>query len=354
MGISEDKNYDFGEYVKQGEPDQAERADSWRTAIGLQAVDGLAPSRYLVETAKENIEGTLGIDEAYSRMQSYYEAKLSHDDIDEREMEADLVSARIAKMLSEKSFTFSPTQLTTIHRALFEGLIADAGSYRLYNITKKEWVLDGDTVYYADSRSIKETLSYDFDREREFDYASVDDTSAARRIASFVSGVWQIHPFPEGNTRTVAVFAIKYLKSMGYEVDNEQFEKNSWYFRNALVRANYNNRAKGVASTRKFLNMFFDNLLLGGKHELKNRCLHVAFESKPNATSAGKGAARLLEALGNEELSAREIMDKLGLSDKKSFMATYLRPALTDELIERTIPDKPTSRMQKYRKTKKN
>ena len=350
MGIAEDRSYDFGEYIRQGEASKAERADAWRTAIGLQAVDGLAPSGYLIETAKEHIEGGIGIDEAYARMQSYYEERASRDDVDAGEMEADLVSSRIAKTLSDKAFTFSPVQLKVIHRFLFEGLLGDAGEYRSYNVTKREWVLDGDTVFYASCGSIADTLRYDFEREAEFDYASADNFATARRIASFISGIWQIHPFSEGNTRTAAVFAIKYLNSMGCSIDNEQFEKHSWYFRNALVRANYSNRAKGVTSTRRYLDMFFDNLLLGGKHELRNRCLHVDYEKEHAGTSLRRGPRMLVEALGDEELSARELMAKLGLSDRNSFMETYLNPALKHGLVERTIPDKPTSRMQRYRR----
>lgn len=353
MGLAEDRNYDFGEYVRQGEPDQIERADAWRTAIGLQAVDGLTPSGYLVETARKHIEGSIGIDEAHGRLRSYYEEKMSREEVDAGEMEADLVSARIAKILSEKAFTFSPVQLRTIHGTLFEGLLRHAGSYRQYNITKHEWVLGGDTVYYASFNSIEDTLRYDFERESEFEYGSVDAVAAVRRIAAFVSGIWQVHPFPEGNTRTVAVFAIKYLNSMGYSVDNEQFERHSWYFRNALVRANYSNHAAGVSSTKRYLDMFFDNLLLGGEHELRNRYLHVNYEGESSAPSMKRGVERLLDALGDEELATRELMARLELSDRSNFVNGYLKPALEGGFIERTIPDKPTSKLQRYRKARK-
>ena len=91
-----------------------------------------------------------------------------------------------------------------------------------------------------------------------------------------VFSIWQIHPFCEGNTRSTAVFAIKYLRYFGFDINNEAFAKNSWYFRNALVRANYVNYSKNVTATPLFLERFFDNLLFGAKHELHNRDMHIS------------------------------------------------------------------------------
>ena len=276
--MSEKKwQFELEEYIKQGEPGKIEKSEAWQTAIGLQAVDGLQTSKYLLETAKEHIEGNISIDEAQKRIQCYYEQRIERTEIEDATKEADIVSARIAKLLGEKSFQFSPAEWLTIHRRLFEGVFKHAGRIRTYNITKKEWVLNGDTVIYADFHSIRDTLDYDFAAEKQFSYEGVSLEVSVRHLAKFASDIWQIHPFCEGNTRATAVFMIKYMKTFGFRVNNDAFQKNSWYFRNALVRANYNNLQKGIHSTTKFLEMFFGNLLLGTNHELRNRYMHVDY-----------------------------------------------------------------------------
>ena len=283
-----DKNWQFEleEYIKQGEPGKTEKSDAWRTAIGLQAVDGLKTSDYLLNTAKEHIEGNISIDEAQKRIQSYYEQRTERTEIEDATKEADIVSARIAKLLGEKSFQFSPAEWLTIHRRLFEGVFKHAGQVRQYNITKKEWVLNGDTVIYADFTSIRDTLDYDFATEKQFSYEGLSVEESVKHLAKFASDIWQIHPFCEGNTRATAVFMIKYMKTFGFRANNDAFQKNSWYFRNALVRANYNNLQKGIHSTTKFLEMFFGNLLLETNYELKNRYMHVDYVDSEKSQSA--------------------------------------------------------------------
>jgi len=283
-----DKNWQFEleEYIKQGEPDKAEKSEAWQTAIGLQAVDGLNTSDYLLDTAKEHIEGKITIDEAQKRIHSYYEQRSVRTETENETKEADIVSARIAKLLGEKAFQFSPAEWLSIHRRLFEGVFSHAGQIRQYNITKKEWVLNGDTVTYADWNSIKETLDYDFSTEKQFSYEGLSVDAAVNHLAKFASDIWQIHPFSEGNTRATAVFVIKYMKTFGFRVNNDAFRENSWYFRNALVRANYNDLQKGIHSTTKFLEMFFSNLLLGTNYELKNRYMHVDFMDENTSQSA--------------------------------------------------------------------
>jgi len=272
-----DWQLEFEEYIKLGEPCKIEKTEAWQTAIGLQAVDGLKTSEYLLDTAKEHIEGNITIDEAQKRIQSYYEQRTERTEVEDNTKEADIVSARIAKLLGEKSFQFSPAEWMTIHRRLFEGVFKHAGQIRQYNITKKEWVLNGDTVIYADFTSIRDTLDYDFATEKQFSYEGLSVEESVRHLAKFASDIWQIHPFCEGNTRATAVFMIKYMKTFGFRVNNDAFEKNSWYFRNALVRANYNDLQKGFHSTTKYLEMFFGNLLLGTNHKLKNRHIHVNY-----------------------------------------------------------------------------
>ena len=277
--MSAEKNWQFEleEYIKQSEPDQIEKSEAWQAAIGLQAVDGLKTSAYLLDTAKEHIEGKVSIDEAQKRIQSYYEQRTDRTEIENDTKEADIVSVRIAKLLGEKTFQFSPAEWLTIHRRLFEGVFTHAGQIRQYNITKKEWVLKGDTVTYAAWNSIKDTLDYDFATEKQFSYEGLSVERCVKHLAKFASDIWQIHPFCEGNTRATAVFMIKYMKTFGFKVNNDVFEKNSWYFRNALVRANYNDLQNGVHATTKFLELFFSNLILGTEYELKNRYMHVDY-----------------------------------------------------------------------------
>ena len=266
---------DFEEYIRQSEPHKREKGYAWQTAIGLQAVDGLKPSEYLKEKARQHIEGDITIDEVKQLVDSYYKSKVARSSSEDRTEEADKVSARITEILSENTFTFSPIEYLAIHRHLFEGIFSHAGQIRDYNIGKNEWVLKGATVLYASAGSIRETLEYDFSQEKIFDYKNLNIDEAIRHIARFVSGIWQIHAFGEGNTRTTAVFTIKYLHTFGFNFSNETFANHSWYFRNALVRANYNDLTKGVYATTEFLEKFFRNLILNEQNELKNRNLQI-------------------------------------------------------------------------------
>ena len=265
----------FDEYIRQGEPAQRERAEAWNTAIGLQAVDGLKVSDYLRETARKNIEGEISIDEARELVKQYYVKRTAHDAGDEDKEEADRVSSNISKLLQTDAFTYSVAGLAAIHRAIFEGVFKHAGHFRDYDISKKEWVLRGDSVLYGRWQDLRVTIEYDLDQERQFDYTKLSKDKTVEHIARFVSGLWQIHPFREGNTRTTALFTIKYLRMLGFTVSNELFANHSWYFRNALVRANYRNVAKGIAADESFLIRFFRNLLLGESHSLKNRYMMI-------------------------------------------------------------------------------
>lgn len=265
----------FAEYFKQTEPNKREKSYAWHTAIGLQAVDGLKPSQYLVNTAVKNIEGEISLDEARILLNQYYEERPAKEP-GNREEEADKVAVRIAQVLSEKAFTFSPSEYISIHKKLFFGIYNHAGKLRDYNITKNEWVLNGDTVLYGSAYNLRATLEYDFEVERAFSYKGLGIEEVIQHLAIFVSRLWQIHIFGEGNTRTTAVFFIKYLRMLGFDVTNDIFAKNAWYFRNALVRANYNNLKTGIHETTIYLEKFLRNLLLGEKNELHNRAMHIS------------------------------------------------------------------------------
>ena len=291
---------DFEEYIRHIDASRKDKTLAWSIAIGLQQVDGLKPSSYLYETAKKNIEGELSFDEAKNLIDSYYESRTERTQDDERTEEADKVSSRIAQILSEPSFNFSPSHLIAIHKRLFEGIFKFAGKIRDYDITKKEWVLNGDTVMYGASFELKAALDYDFEMERNFKYKGLSTDEIIKHITFFVSRLWQIHAFGDahvpqgtnvnnfysckrrgaayGNTRTTAVFTIKYLRSMGYKIDNTPFAQNSWYFRNALVRANYKNLKEGIEENPVYLECFFRNLILGENNELKNRFTHIDYD----------------------------------------------------------------------------
>ncbi|MCQ2078136.1 MAG: Fic family protein [Bacteroidaceae bacterium] len=267
---------EFDEYIRQGEPDQQEKASIWSMAIGLQQVDGLQTSEFLRQTAKRNIEGEISIEEAGQAVREYYISKGQHETVNEDEQEADSVSANITKILSSRTFNFSTQGYVSIHRRIFDGVMKHAGELRKYDITKKEWVLQGDTVLYLNWEDLRMALDYDLEQEKSFSYIGLSQDDKIAHLAKFVSGLWQIHAFPEGNTRTTAVFTILYLRSLGWPVNNDMFAKHAWYFRNALVRANYHNVQKGIDYTFTYLERFFRNLLLGEEWDLRSRYLHIA------------------------------------------------------------------------------
>ena len=267
---------EFDQYIRQGEPSQQERAAYWRTAIGLQAVDGLQTSDYLKATAIKHIEGEIDIDQARQLIKTYYQSKTTRETIDDDQQEADKVSANITKILSSVSLDFSAKGFVALHRRIFDGVLKHAGEIRHYDITKKEWVLDSDTVNYLNWEDLYRALDFDIEQERQFSYKHLSLEQQVLHISHFVSGLWQIHPFGEGNTRTTAVFTILYLRHIGFKVENDLFANNSWYFRNALVRANYKNAVKGIDYSPVYLERFFRNLLMGEQWDLRNRYLHIS------------------------------------------------------------------------------
>ena len=332
----------FDEYLRQGEPERAEKAKAWKTAIGLQQVDGLKPSDYLIETARQNIEGDITIDEVKQRIDHYYKQHSLKND-ESRTEEADKVSARITEILSENTFNFSPAEYITLHKRLFQGIYSHAGKIRDYNITKQEWVLNGETVLYASAESLKATLEYDFQQEKVFSYRGLSQREIIEHIAQFISNLWQIHIFGEGNTRTTAVFLIKYLRKLGFkEVNNDLFEEHSWYFRNALVRANYEDLSKSIHKTDKFLVTFLLNLLHQGNHELKNREMHIHTVLSVNDTvktrpdTVNDTVFNLIRQ--NNKITATEISEQLKIS--LSTAKRKLRELKEMGIIERAGSDK--------------
>ena len=376
-----DSSLDFSEYIRQEEPTKREAAYAWSTAIGLQAVDGLKTSEYLNDLARRNIEGEITIDEVDRLLKSYYESKTVRDADDDDKEEADKASKNIKRILSSDTLNFTTNGLVSLHRRIFEGVFKHAGELRHYDITKKEWVLEGDTVRYLNWEDLRGALDYDIEQERNFVYKGKSQDETVAHITRFVSGIWQIHAFPEGNTRTTAVFTILYLRSLGFDVENDLFASHSWYFRNALVRANYRNVAKGIDYTPVYLERFFRNLLLGEQWDLRNRYLHIhptqewsvqpnlatptsppitTPTSTPISTSvinlspdsklytSNINILELVRVVGNEELSIRQMMENKGLKDRKNFLEYPLEPALKERFVRRKYPDRPNHPRQKY------
>ena len=275
----------FDEYIRQGEPSQREKAGYWQTAIGLQAVDGLKVSSYLQNTACRHIEGDITIDEARELVNQYYITKTAHDANDDDKEEADRVSSNIVKVLSSPTFDFSTGGYQSVHRRVFEGVMKHAGEFRKYDITKKEWVLEGDTVLYLNWEDLRRAIDYDLEQERAYSYKGKSQDEIISHLTKFVSGLWQIHAFGEGNTRTTAVFMIKYLKTLGFKVTNDLFATHSWYFRNSLVRANYSNLQEGITETTIYLERFFRNMLLSETTQLRNRELHLDWNASKEEQS---------------------------------------------------------------------
>ena len=340
---------DFDTYIKMGEPGGKERAEAWKTAIGLQAVDGLKTSEYLNETAAKHIEGDITIDQVKDLIDTYYQSKTARTPEDDDVEEADKASANIARILNEPSFTFSLHGLTSIHKRIFTGIFKHAGVLRDYEISKKEWVLDGASVSYGFAFELQGALAHDIQRERDFNYTGMDMSEIVKHIAQFTSDIWQIHPFCEGNTRTTAVFIIKYLRSLVFNVNNTTFEKNSWYFRNALVRANYQNLQKGIYKETIHLERFFRNLLMGEDNALMNRYLHITPTSTPTSLIPGnENIKRLIEAIGENQLSVKEMLVAVGLKDRPNFIEYSLSPAMNEGYVRMLYPDSPRHPRQKY------
>ena len=362
----------FDEYIRQGEPSQRDAAYAWSTAIGLQAVDGLKTSEYLNDLARRNIEGEITIDEVGSLLDSYYESKTVREADDDDKEEADKASKNIKKILSTVTLDFSTNGLINLHRRIFNGVFKHAGELRKYDITKKEWVLDGDTVRYLNWEDLRRAIDYDIEQERAYIFKGKTQDEIVQHLSRFVSGIWQIHAFREGNTRTTAVFTILYLRSLGFDVKNDLFARHSWYFRNALVRANYKNAVKGIEYSPVYLERFFRNLLLGEQWDLRNRFLHInppaewrvqqnlaAPEQAPEQVPEQATEQDLLHAnnqliielintIGNEELSISQLMEKVGLKHRPNFIEYHLNPAISEGYIRLLYPQSPRHPRQKY------
>ena len=376
---------DFDTYIRQNEPGKKEKAYIWQTAIGLQAVDGLSTSEYLIETAKRNINGEITLDEVGRLIKSYYQSKTQREPDDDEKEEADHAAANISKILSVRTLDFTTSGYISMHRRIFDGVFKHAGKIRDYDITKKEWVLNGDTVNYLNNEDLRRALNYDIEQERQFTYKGLSTDEMIAHITRFVSGLWQIHAFGEGNTRTTAVFTIQYLRSIGFDINNDLFAKYSWYFRNALVRANYKNARLGIDYSPIYLERFFRNLLLGEQWDLRNRYLHIqaseewkeqprldkpsntgqlqdkhrtSTEQVPNKLNGviqtdNPNVEKLIIAIADQYVSVTQMMEYLSLKHRTTFLKNYLSPAIKEQYVRLLYPNSPRHPRQKYLLTTK-
>jgi fido (protein-threonine AMPylation protein) len=298
-------DFDNRPYDVEKEPTYKKKIDAWEIGFGLQAADNLKPSDYLVSLADENISGNKSYDEIIGDLKDYYS---EHQSIN-RTMEADFASVRIAEILASDSFTLSPATLINYHRRLFEGIDEfryPVGEIRKVNISKDESVLGGKTVLYSDYRDIEATLSWDFSQQKNKDYEGMTNDAIVADVTNFISGVWQIHPFREGNTRTTAVFTIKYLPTLGYDVDNEPFKKHARYFRDSLVFDN----APTAYGSKKFLKQFMENVLLSGNNQLSRKEMFLTQIKKQLSPGREKSSSFL------EEYSIDKLEDMLRRQQK--------------------------------------
>jgi len=250
-----------------------QRSRNWDAAIGLQQVDGLNPSKYLLELSQDSIANEKSYDVILEELNTFYEKRDFCDRAVIDEYECDIVSTRMAHQLEDPSFSFSPIYFKDLHKKLFHDLKGReyyAGQFRNVNITKREEILQGRTVSYGDYSSLQDYLQYDFDimakHNSSFVAAPIEEVIA--EIVRFTSNIWQAHPFREGNTRTTALFIQKYLRWQGYDINNELFKSNSKYFRNSLVLANYADMSLGIHFNTKYLTAFFSKLLVNTVEQL--------------------------------------------------------------------------------------
>ena len=286
--------------VLESNKDYEKRKEYWEIAKGLQQVDRLDTSEYLDSVIEDTVTGKYDTTEAVKRVDDYY-ANGKGEDSNE---EADKSAARITAALEKGTFKFSPITLRAIHREIFAGVLPEewVGVYRYENLGKKEDVLGGRSVHYADYSMIEDTLRYDFDEQEQVKYHLPFDDDQIRKLVRFTSNIWQTHPFREGNTRTVATFTIMRLQSMGVDIDNEPFKEHAKYFRDALVRANYSSIRDGINEDTSFLTKFFENVLKGANHDLDSldlRCPQLC--TLENALSDYKEASKTIAEANRED-----------------------------------------------------
>ncbi len=357
----------------------------WQNAMGIQAADGLSVSDYLRQTAQKHIDGIMSFDELSGLINRYYLEKNAQDASDPEKEEADKVSVNIARLLlSDTMLDLSPEGLSTLHRAVFDGVYENTGVLRDYEEYKREWVLGGDAISCTKLEALPRELEECLAKEKKYDYDSVTSDALISHLTSFVASIWRMCPFGDGNTRFTATLTLLYLHDIGINIKNDTFSNYSWYFHNALARANYRDLVKNIEEEPVYLERFFRNMLLGEQWELRNRYVHVRpaaewrVQPKGNSNpSTGqvqikketrKGKERdkentskevveeannpnilfLTVAIGEDFLSVKEIMARLHLKGRDNFLKLYLSPAIQRGLVAPLYPNAPRHPRQKY------
>ncbi len=263
------------EYVEKTQPIGYIKQLQWDMAIGLQKVDNLKPSNYLEKLLEKNVSGNLTIKQVEDELRAYYTEKEKKNKINYSELECDFVSTRIVELLNEDNFELSVAYLKYVHKLLFQDVYEFAGEFRKIDFSKREKILNNDSVAYGDFKTLTESLEYDISLEKGKNYKEMNMVEVINNIAKFSSSIWQVHPFREGNTRTTVLFIEKYIIYLGYNVDNTLFKDKSVYFRNALVRSNYFNNYLNIKEDNSYLIKFYENLLLGKNNNLHSQDLIV-------------------------------------------------------------------------------
>ena len=362
----------------------------WQTSIDLQASDGLSASDYLIQCSQKHVSGQITIDDVQNLIQDYYQDRKAQEGEDSETEEADKVAVNIAALLmTETEAELSVAGLSKLHSIIFKGVYENLGALRDFEEYKREWVLGGDTLRFTNLENVPEELENCLAKENAYSYDNISPDNFIAHISAFVAKIWHICPFGDGNTRLTAVLTILYLKQLGVSFNFDTFKNNSWYFHNALARANYQNSVKNINYEPIYLERFFRNMLLGEQWELRNRYVHVRpaaeWRVQPKAnnnTTTGQVEVKkntrkvkesdkkrtseirkiepespnllfLTAAIGEDFMSVKEIMDKLHLKGRDNFLKSYLTPAIQSGMVCLLYPSVPRHPRQKYLLTQK-
>lgn len=297
----------------------------WKTAIALQAVEGLETSEDLMEIARQNVAGEISAKKAANQ------AKKIDD-----ENHANLVAARMFEILSQtsKSAEFyrnflSQGTLQNIHRKLFEGILENAGEYRKKNIAKREWALDGELLLYPPAKNIANSLEKILSQERKFSFDDLENSQIANHIANFISDLWQIHPFEKYNTQTIAIFFIKYLEHFGLDFSDETLARRPVYFRNSLVRSAYSDGEK-IKADAKYFERLVQNILCSAKNELDYKAIHIKYDECGVAIKAEETKVEKKKRVRSKKSDSKKT-DSPKKKKEKQTRETGVRIKLDDE-----------------------
>lgn len=256
------------EKVTKQYQDYSKSKEYWDVAKGLQAVDNLKTSEYLDVLIDENLSGKKTYEQVEADIKNYYHNNSLESS---RESEADLSATRISKLLNIPDFRLTKDELRYTHRFIFEGVFPEnlkdyVGIFRNKDIRKNEDILNGKSVIYTSHERISDYLDNDLNEEKE--RIKNEKINDIKHLSRFISNIWNIHPFFEGNTRAIAAFILRYLRKNGININNDLFKENSKYFRNALVLSSDNETRQVVDYS--YLESFLTKLIVDKSHQLKS------------------------------------------------------------------------------------